>query len=537
MKAGLSLQAARRALYEAVANQSKGCLFIDADNNKQGQILRLNVDQVATTNRAFCVELAPGVVAIDYDEEDGVSLADAMRCADELETEGHKAVVLTSGRDRNAHLFVSVDEADVPKVRELTKRFGGDDRTNKRIRPPLSPHRLGYEPILCRPGSLSEAIKRLSGPETRRAPKRAVGSPSETVFVRRLLAEDVGKGHRSERLFHLACAYHRAGLTEEDYVCDVLAHPEGAGAKLMGMRRERREGYLRGRWEKAANAENRPSSGPIVERIKGMREAARRASWPSARWNVLPMLEAIHAKAAELGRLEVAMSVRDAAELTGTTRATANNNLRRLVQTGWLTVASFGNAMSATTYRLACPMNVSWTLTSTPIPTPFGCAGVFTLRALGDALWRKPHLKQALMFLAERSEPATVAELAKAMNRSYQATRNALNGLAAYGLARRDDGRWCAMDHADLDELAKQRGTFGRTERLERDHRREREDWARHLVEVVCTAPKAHADWVRWQVPERYLTVRDYDDRGQRYRPKEPDRVGTSRWATATVAA
>lgn len=500
----------RQRFHQAVTADGTWCLPIDAGNDS-GRMRKWTAEKAARCEGAYCVQPKPHLLPLDFDGTDG--MVRALDCAAGLREIGLRPVVLASGGDGTAHVWVSVNAENIEDAERVAARFpntkgkvkGKVSRYGQRMRPPLSPHREGGQMRLIEPQNTEDALAWLE--PTGEVPKASLckdrtGVPeappiSEHPPVlsfphelqrRELLARKVERGFRSEHVMSVAGFYVRHGFAEEHFINDVLDHPKGAGAKVYGDHRDvrGRRQYLHRTWVKAlegtdVRVEHEPGALAAIEQ---MRQESVGFEW-RPRENTLVSLHAIIERAAMHGRTVLSISQRELAEWAGVGTMTAGRHLVRLIECGWLVRVASATVVSGTQYRLVNPTLRNGTQSDTPPSPPMGCVRMYHFIGCLDALWAKGSMKKTLLQI-EGAEPMTTSELAERCGRSYESMRQSLKRLEAWGLVEQaEGGTWrVTLDENRLTEIAETRQTVGRVARLKAEHARQREGWIDHNVKL-----------------------------------------------------
>jgi hypothetical protein len=479
----------RRDFHQAVALVGGRCLLLDASNDNDG-FRNWSPEMAAGQERAYCVDSKPHLVVGDFDQCDGIQKA--LRCAEEMQAYFLSPVVLSSGGDGRAHLWVATDRQTRDTARALLKAHEADDRTEKRMRPPFSPHaKAKSEMALLLPDCPAQALDSLAPVRSRHASSKAVETPQDSRERYLELLETRGK-NRSDYLFGLACRYASDGFTESEFIDDVMAHPQGAGHKFFYSRegrwrpraRHKAEEYLSVVFQRASErVANQPSA---RRQIAQMMQASSFFKW-GPRENIRPTLNAIHQKAFKACVTTTRLSVRQVAELAGIPRVTAHAHLKKLIAYGWLEVKEAGTKFVGAVYEMRIPPDLG-NGTVHFITPQSNSRRLSRLEGWTDALWGKGSLKQVALYLLECDEGMSVGEIAGRMNRRYESVRQALHRLRLLGLVNVEDGIWSAsIDESTLLEVAYVRRTQGLTDKLRKVHRIERDNWQAHLSEIVCS--------------------------------------------------
>jgi hypothetical protein len=485
---------APRLFHEAVAAEGKPCLLIGKLNQRES-FRNWTAEVASEANRAYCVEIKPHLMAFDFDQSNGKELAQQM--AKRLEALGEGPVFFASGGRGRAHLWVAPRYMPFDQIEALGREFKADNRSDTRIRPPLSPHRSGAGMTLLHPADMAEALARLAPTGRARPPKPTEpdrhNSSEPTGPDRKLkdanaeakrqtMLHDVGRPNRSVHIFRVAGFYRSNGLSAAEFIRDVKAHPEGVGHKYFHPRPRRdMDRRLAQDYSNAQSSRSNADRAGTLREIELAQQAAQNYAWPS-RCNALATFATILSKARALGSTEIALSVRDMAELAGISAPTASRHLKILLSHAFLSVIEQAYGVNATSYKILCP-ELKHSLT--PPYAPLGCERVFQLGTLShDAFQRRGSWRHVCIYLQGSEAPLTVRELANRSHRSQKAVRNTLNRLEALGLAERhDDGTWSAtITDETLTAAADMRQTTGRAKLRRAEHQRHRDGWHQHLT-------------------------------------------------------
>jgi hypothetical protein len=553
----------RRLLHEAVAADDATCVLIDSGNACAG-FATMSPERAARHAGAYSVILKPHLMALDCDHEDGIErMRDVLN---DLDLFGMSAVLLASGGEGRAHLWVSVVEDDVRIVQALAEKHGADLRhTSNRMRPPMSPHRSGATSMrLLVPECVEEAVERLKprgtppdwpsikkaaeAEKTCRENRRTgagAGLPvsqdpprlSATKDAKRLalLSEYREKGNRSEQLMALAGMYVYYGLSIEQLIEDVLANPGGAGAKLYADYRNRqgREAYMRRTWLNACeNTHGRAHvEDGAAEKLAAVVEAANAYPWSRHQNSADAVLRAVIEKAEALGTTTLSFGVRQIALMTGIGKDATAKAVSVLREIGFMRVVEAASGFTANTYELMVPtLREPDTMTHPARGSKGVSPNVSALVGWQDAFHRRPGLKRVAYYLMSGS--ATCADLAVRLNRGYESTRQRLKDLERFGLAWCDDaGVWHAcVESQKLIETAKANGSFGVTERRARDYKQATEDYQSFIVKQAIRGVDVSNHYRAQRV---YVDVVHYTRRRQ---PRAPIECVLKR-ATSSFAA
>jgi DNA-binding transcriptional ArsR family regulator len=409
-----------------------------------------------------------------------------------LERRELRAVLWNSGAKGHLHLLARISDPTLKARIEAAARLHGCDvRAGQRIRPPLSPHRLGYRVSLIHPKTAAEAVTALAPARERQRPSQspAINSRRKSLSGRMfaLLREGDREGKypsRSEVIQALALAAVNAGLSEAWLVKVLLDGRNRAGEKIRqiladrGIRAVRQ--YIHRSYEKAqARFVQIPpfrNRSDVLATIDEIEHAADAMTWRGrAGATDLAVLQAHMIIARRVCRLKYGAAVREVAELSGVASfGTVSVSHRRLVRGGWLVVLQASTREAPTRYLLRLPKG------SQPNTHPTG-GGVRLNVRLTSALtpaaeaWRWGALGLAKWKMWRALGGQTVRQLSEQMRIRQRAVRAHLSCLTAWGLAERDSGgRWHRIE-GDLGRIAKALGTAGEASRQHQRHRRDRE--------------------------------------------------------------
>lgn len=481
----------RLRLALAVAVPEKGALLIDEDNNNAGW---LPIDETVRRDVPFAVEVQPDILAVDFD--DPVRAADdATELSLRLGSVGIPAVILESGQEGHRHLFARVEAHRFARYAELGRNLGGKvRRTNNRIRPPGTKHRLGGRSQLIQPVSADEALHLLGTHST---------AASLSPRMRALLRHGDLNGtytSRSEVIQALALAAVNAGLSEE-WLIDALLDPNNrGGAKVQEMNPRKARKYVQRSYEKAVRyAKAKPpieSASAARAEIQAIRTDASEARWPgTAGATDRVVLDALLVIALEAGTIKPTASVRQLAERAGVDKDTVSRSLRRLVDAGYITRLKKGQGTRASQWHIkGRPPHGTGTLETTPrgrennnVPIVSADHDAFRRGALGKISW-------AILSQTDRLSGLTVGDIAEAFGHHPATIRRNLKRLAEHGLASGcEDGR-CSMHSTaeGLHEAAQTAGTAGRGDLQKARHMCERRAYQEYLDRRARSIVDAH---------------------------------------------
>jgi hypothetical protein len=271
-------------LAEAIAKPGSDALLIDKDNCSHG---RVSIREGARSGASFAVELADDVLGLDVDRREAAHwVRNFLR--EQLETRKIPMVVQNSGMPGHLHLFARVADAGLKREIEAAARlFGCDVRVKQRIRPPLSPHRLGFPVSLITPANAIEAIRALAPADELASGKRT--GPSGRMFS--LLRDGDRHGRyrsRSEVIQALATMAANQGYSVH-WLLKVLLNPSNrAGEKVQEMSEMEARRYVEQSFRKArAFVANNPAflnrndaAADIVEKIDRATDIVLRSAGP-----------------------------------------------------------------------------------------------------------------------------------------------------------------------------------------------------------------------------------------------------------------
>src|SRR5439155_4132620 len=157
------------ALAKAVAAPESKAVLLDANNRADGP--PIPIEEAVATGRAFAVQLALHVLGTDLD--DLALMAAFVEFSADLLAHGITPVIVASGRPDHRHLFAAVLSGELRAL--LTARAAALGlKLTSSLRPPLTPHRLGWPVRLLRPAEPADALGALA-PPTRRPLHPRVG--------------------------------------------------------------------------------------------------------------------------------------------------------------------------------------------------------------------------------------------------------------------------------------------------------------------------------------------------------------------------
>lgn len=273
---GCTFQRRNAAVIESFADAVAvpGCqpfFIVGAGKNMVGG--RVSINEASKDGRAFVVDVRPGVLALDLDDDAKVSAGVA--AARFLSDNSIGYVRCTSGRPGNEHMWivlpVGMTKAELAAIlkRDYPGLGGfapmGAIRTGASgMRPPLSPHPEGFESALIEPADGYEALAvlwRCVDPAPMTAEPVSVPAPAAprrgvSAETRRWLRNGDTTGKYKTRAglaLAIALGYANAGRTLAEYVADMLDPANKGGAKYRRMTRARAERDLAATWAKAVD--------------------------------------------------------------------------------------------------------------------------------------------------------------------------------------------------------------------------------------------------------------------------------------------
>lgn len=497
-------EADRLALALAVAAPGSDAMLIDADNCCAGWA---PVPEAAASGRPYCVVPDAGLLVIDGDQADAADRLAPIAAA--IRSRGVEPVLVASGREGHRHLLARLPRGDRRELGARARAAGLDVRTGKggRIRPPLSPHRLGLPVALVSPAAPAEAAAAL-------APRAAVvaTAPARQLSPRmyRLLVDGDVDGNystRSELVQAIVTGAVASGWSERRILA-VLTNPANRGAAKVVNLAQRKGERTAQRYVRLAvrNARAWLASRPAARAVDVDHQAdaleaeADDETWPrQSGGSERRCLDALLDVARRVGSLEFSLSDRDGAELAGITRPTWARAMRRLAAKGWVTRLVVGWGIEASTWRLREPRAGCYHLPSRP-PAPPGCeASGNNLRAHHDA-WRFRGLGASgwqVYRALNDGRAQSVADVVTSTGLHRQTVRRRLAALVGAGLADESvDGRYLRK-WRDLDDVAVELGPLvaGVGARQRERHELEREWYRRHLAHEGLLV----VAWRRWR--------------------------------------
>jgi hypothetical protein len=343
------------ALAATLAEPGRRATFIDRDNvvirDSEGRILRSSIKDAFRDGRAFFIDVAPDVLALDADREH--LCRKTQRIADELAKFGYRPILVASGQPNRVHLFCVVrDRVLLARMEAKAKDLGIDVRAC--IRPALSPHRLGFTPKLLSHSSPGAALKSIEE-----------GRQGKVLSERTHDLLDIGlpQGMRSEQTQSICNGYLRARRTFDEFFEDLWN--SSAGERLddeiekRGLKHGRR--WLRRSWDKGIEyVANQPRQHVGRFTAQAFIENALNEQYPGKNGPTeFATGIAIAQKCEQVGRAAVDYSVRDWQLDTGTrskeTMTSSRDRLLAVRRLKRLTTKTPGNTSYAERFRLVNP--------------------------------------------------------------------------------------------------------------------------------------------------------------------------------------
>jgi len=287
---------------------------------------------------------------------------------------------------------------------------------------------------------------------------------------------------RSGGLFWLAIQYKLKGLTLEDYSRDVLANPQGAGAKLYEKQPQERQPYLKMTWNRAKSGERQHHREQLEHEAQNWKTVADEF-YKVERGAILAVVNDLVEKALERTSLTFDKSVRDFT----VGRSTAQRHLQKLKQDGFIVVRA-----SPQTDDDQPPKANTYTL---QIPESAQLLGHIKQHLIGG---RVNHVSQFFRenreillaiglhsafrtweTLRERGH-LTVKEIAATRQRGTRAVQLQLQKLERFGLVERlEDGKYRAilLNEDQIELLRFELGTEEREQKKLERIAKERQAW------------------------------------------------------------
>lgn len=426
------------------------------------------VDDAARSGRAFFVEVKDSLAAFDLDSPELVE------CGEQLErwaqSGGYPTLLVSSGRDGHRHLYVR--SHDRLAVEERALSLGISKSAHRRaIRPPLSPHRTGFETALVRPGTVAEALEAL-GPSEHAEPRRKNLRPQ----LMRLIADgdvDNRYGGRSQMALAIASGLRAAGYDYAHFRVIMANRENLGGAKYHALEdgegTEDPESFLARTWEKAA-AQLTPEM--ILAEIATVRVAVQAADWSGRTGNTdRAVMLALCELGTASGTTVLTFGVRRIALVAQAEDRTVRKSLGRLVKARWLEREQASTLGEADTYRFGPKVDKM----TAPIPSPHMDMCGNNDQTDHDRVLLHPVFRngsglgkstgRTWLVLRDLARPVTAKELADAVAGQRRTVDRHLSRLEQHGLAAKADSCWAALgDSRLLDELAVALGAVERSE-------------------------------------------------------------------------
>lgn len=455
-----------RAAHELAILMSRDGVFYDLDTENRQTGSRWIGSWDPQTDAGF-IRPSLSFVAGDFDTKEGLSLAFSLK----RQCPYPCAVLHSGGRNERAHLFIRVETKNQRLQWEAKIKAAGGGVRTQGIRPPGALHRTGQDRSRSAEGlTLQEVLDLLK--EGKRQPSGK--TKGQVMNLSKLASEPVPVGHRSDRLFLIACEAKRQRWGYEDFSRLILDHPEGAGEKIHSRTPEGQQKYLRGLWTKAP--EDTATAGRWAAAAMNDPQVKR------SRLNLEPVILHIEGISRSQGGRDIHLSVRDLADATNRSKAAANKAIRFLQDSGLLRLVQSGrNGSMASVYALARPESQKVD-TQLPRGETGGVRRVSTFQdssglAFHDSLTGRNALSRCWLAL-DSEDPMTVQELAESLSRSRKTVYAHLRSLLELGLiARKGRGYVRVEDEAAHDGAARARGTLGRRDRRRIIHSLQRQGW------------------------------------------------------------
>jgi hypothetical protein len=507
-QAGGSVTDIRVALARAVAAGPDGRI-VPADNKRLGRWVR--IEDAVGQDLCVAVCIRDDILALDCDGPDGVE--PLWQIYEHLVDVGVQPVVLTSGQPERLHLFAWVPHDGFRQWLVDTSHTPGlDVRTGRWMRPPLTAHRLGYEVNLLRPKTADEALTALTtvpddfearntadslgdgrvadatillpGPDTSRPPGEL--APRARSLLRR--GDTAGRyTSRSEMVQAITFDAVRAGWDFKD-LFDALMDPSAVGGdrlreEVAKKSEDRARRWLRGGWDKASALIAQGNNGSLAGRVMCWRQGVSEALTGAGATSDRLVMDALLARVAKVGSLEINASQRELADEVGITKVTAANSLQRLAERGlWTATGTSRLANHAKTYRLnATALDaLAGARLNPPHSHPHDSERGGSMLDVDHDLFRNNRglgKGTGLTWRFLGSDPQSVAELATRRGICPGTVRSHLKRLQAYDLAEQTPRGWIRLPVSPkvMDRLAAEIGTLGSGARQKQSHDIERQ--------------------------------------------------------------
>lgn len=475
--------------------------LLDADNRHAGH--RRTVAEAIATGRAYAVELASDVLAIDLDQAEARPSLD--RFADDLAAEGWPVLRAESGSPGHRHLWAVVPDPDARE--RLTSRAVslGLPAPRSPMRPPGTPHRLGLP------------VRLVDDPDTFRAAVVAIRGTERPDHLdwRDLLHSGrwpngrTGDSSGSSMVWNICIGAHRAGH-DLAAVRSMLANPANRGGRAYRDRLNRPAKSHADHWldcyvwpeaVKAAGQRPEPPADAHAarERLDSITEAMNAHRWAGKggatdRAVIVALVARGHAR----GTLTSTMSHRELAEAAPCHRNTVARAVARLRKAGWLQTVKQGRGRTvtdadrqyqeradATRWRLTLPARAADTGGTPQAGTPLSVTtSRGQSRAVLDACrWGGLGLNTPRVLDALAAGPLTDAALADRLilNRGNLRYR-LLPRLADFDLIVRADDGWHLAENLDtaLEAAADALELTGKADTVAAQHAAERAAYLDH---------------------------------------------------------
>jgi len=433
--------------------------------------------------KAFYVTVANDVIAIDDDDSRRKDLDQL------IERFRIPCVLLASGRPGHHHLFAKIDHDPALHAAVECEASGLGLDVRRFIRPPLAPHRLGGASRLLDPADEIEALARLT------APHGMNGLSPRMTLLLRLGDLDSSYASRSEVLQAILQASITVGMDFET-TFNLLRDRNNVGGKKL-QETETIEGaqaassYLRRCWGKAAAhsaaTQDELWGGAAIAAIQRSREQLAGVKWQgltgATDWRVFTALLNVSER---LRSNHFPISQRELMEQAGIgSRNTITASLQRLEQRGLLNIDS--QRQPHTAHLNLC--SIEPVLTSHP---PLNMNNGSELHINDDAFRSRNNMSRIYVIISRQVSTRITLIEATGLNRTT-VDRN-LKRLTSSGLIGEDaQGRLHVNRNANLEDIAKQFGTFGVAASQHARHEQERALYRKHRTE---------ADWFKqngWQ--------------------------------------
>lgn len=427
----------------AVARAGANALLLDERNRRDEWC---SIEHAVALARAFTVEIRRDILALDADND--VACAALNTLFHVFVGDGFRPILIASGSPGRRHLFVVIADDDLRRrYAERARSLGIDVRHS--IRPPLSPHRLGYQPVLLYPETVEDALAALEPrPETSRPRQLA---PRWWRLLKTGDYREAGYPSRSEAVLAVALAAANAGWTEGRFVAAIAN--SSLAAKVEARSPVAATKYLSTAWEKARR---RVSERPALRRrdeVRAVIDVIHTALADASRWKRAGLSDrAVLAAHATITEKAVALihyaDQRTVADLAGINPSTVRNAHARLCTAGWLQRLVRHTRTKATVWRLTTPRGVEHTAAQPPLHRR-GCKtiGRQDVPGGGSEVWSRARgaLGKAaeLVWLAlDADEAVSVSALGRRVDRKRPAVRRQLARLAEFGLAEKSALGW-----------------------------------------------------------------------------------------------